>query len=267
MNGSIRSLAGAALAAVLLATPATGEERMLADFDGQDELSWQTVNDNVMGGRSKGDFRKTDRGTLLFSGATSLRNNGGFSSIRSRRQSLDLTGFDGIEVRVRGDGRTYKVSLRTSSTSRRVAYWAELPTVAGEWQVSRIPFDAWVPTSFGRKLRGPALGVASINSVGFMVYDKKAGSFSLEVDRIAAYRGPATPGLQSIVQTASSAGKFGRLLAAAKAAGLRIATRLRDSLKRPEDDHQAIDHAWELRRAMDAACRHLRSTITTGELR
>ncbi|MHC4392628.1 MAG: fasciclin domain-containing protein, partial [Planctomycetota bacterium] len=42
---------------------------------------------------------------------------------------------------------------------------------------------------------------------------------------------------------------------------------LRDSLKRPEDDPQAIDHAWELRRATDAAYRHLRSTTTTGELR
>lgn len=220
MNGSINRLLGAALAALLLGSPALGEERVLADFAGQDELRWRTVNDNVMGGKSQGDFQTTDRGTLLFSGTTSLRNNGGFSSIRTRRQPLDLKGYDGLEVRVRGDGRTYKVALRTSRATRWISYWAELPTVAGEWQVTRIPFDAWVPTSFGRKLRGPALSVASINSVGFMIYDKQAGEFSLEVDRIAAYRGPATPQVQSIVETATGAGAFGTLLTAAKAAGL-----------------------------------------------
>jgi transforming growth factor-beta-induced protein len=218
----------ACLAALLSSTArAEAEEKTLTRFDGTDGLRWQTVNDDVMGGRSRGGFELTSEKTLRFSGETSLQNNGGFSSIRTRRQPLELGGTDGLALRVRGDGRTYKVSLQTAGTSWRVSYWADLPTVAGQWTEARIPFAAWVPTSFGRELSGPALEVASIDSVGFMIYDKKAGPFSLEVASIAAYRGAAELGAKpapgappTIVGAAQAAGGFKTLLAAAQAAGL-----------------------------------------------
>ena len=52
-------------------------------FDQPDaSRQWVTVNDNVMGGRSIGDFTIKE-GKLVFRGSTNT-NGGGFSSIRSR---------------------------------------------------------------------------------------------------------------------------------------------------------------------------------------
>ena len=213
------TLTTAFLVGSLCCSVAAADDSTLMDFDAVPGPSWQTVNDGVMGGRSQGSFKLTDRGTLVFSGEISLQNKGGFSSVRTRRSSLATEGCDGLELRVKGDGRGYKVSLRTSGVPGMIAYWAELKTTPGVWTRVRIPFSDWVPTSFGRKLPGPALQVSKINSV--------AGPFALEVDRISTYRGEAaapasetkaSPG--TIAETATRAGAFGTLLAAAKAAGL-----------------------------------------------
>lgn len=207
---------------LLLSTLASAQ---IATFEGGDQVRWQTVNDGVMGGVSQGDWQMTDRGTLLFAGETSLRNNGGFSSIRTRPRNLELEGFDGVAIRVKGDGRTYKLSLRTSRASSWVAYWADFETNPGEWQEVRIPFGQWIPTFMGQRLDGPALDVSAINSVGFMMYDKKAGPFSLEVDWIRGYRegdepAPAAAATGNLVEVATDAGAFETLLAAASTAGV-----------------------------------------------
>lgn len=221
------TLTAALVAGALCASAHASESKTVMDFEQVQGPAWQAVNDGVMGGLSRGGFDLSERGTLLFRGEISLENNGGFSSIRTRRSRLDLKGFDGLELRVKGDGRGYKVSLRTAGTPRMVAYWAELETKAGVWTRVRIPFSKWVPTAFGRKLPGPQLRIERIDSVGFMLYDKQAGPFQLEVDRISAYKGEAEveaaetgskPG--TIAATAQRAGSFKTLLAAAKAAGL-----------------------------------------------
>jgi transforming growth factor-beta-induced protein len=221
------TLTAALVVGALCTSASAGETKTLMDFDEVQGPAWQTVNDGVMGGLSRGGFDLDQRGLLVFRGEISLDNNGGFSSIRSRRSRLDVEGFDGLEFRVKGDGRGYKVSLRTEGTRRMIAYWAELKTTPGVWTRVRIPFSEWVPTSFGRKLRGPKLRVDRINSVGFMLYDKKAGPFTLEVDRISAYKGQAVETKEAapsqggtIAETAQRAGAFKTLLAAAKAAGL-----------------------------------------------
>ena len=63
-----------------------------------------------MGGRSSGTIERTAEGTLRFEGSLSLENNGGFASFRSGRLDRldwDLDGSEGLEIRVKGDGRTY----------------------------------------------------------------------------------------------------------------------------------------------------------------
>jgi hypothetical protein len=164
--------------------------RLLTDFSASSEVRWTTVNDNVMGGRSKGGFR-IDGGVLRFEGATNTRG-GGFSSIRSRPIQLGLRGFDGIRLRVKADGRRYTFRLTTSTTSRmrgRPSYWADFETKAGgEWQVIDVPFSRFSPRWRGRTLSGPALDTNAIDSLGLMIYDKLDGAFRMDVDWIKAYR-------------------------------------------------------------------------------
>lgn len=47
----------------------------------------------------------------------------------------DLSGYDGLELRLKGDGRRYKLIIRTSSDWDTVGYTAGFDTVEGQWQL------------------------------------------------------------------------------------------------------------------------------------
>ena len=63
----------------------------------EENSEWFSVNDNVMGGVSQGGAKITPNQTLLFSGELSLKNNGGFSSIRS---PIITTSFKNYKTRI-----------------------------------------------------------------------------------------------------------------------------------------------------------------------
>ncbi len=165
------------------------DDRMLVDFDEPNVAqTWITVNDNVMGGRSKGGPAFAD-GILTFSGSTNT-NGGGFSSIRTRPRDWNLDEANGLIVRVRGDGRTYKADMLTDQRIGNfpVAFRADFETKAGEWQEIRIPFAKFIGTIFGQPVGDRArFDKAKVETLGFMIYDGKDGPFQLEVDWIKAY--------------------------------------------------------------------------------
>ncbi len=166
----------------------TGDTKLIADFTtAESSMRWQTVNDSVMGGISQGDSFVTEGSTLLFKGDISLKNNGGFSSIRSRGSSYDLSAYKGIQLRVKGDGRKYYFTSRARG-GRMLAFWSPIQTTKGEWTTIKVPLSSFYATSFGRKIPSVKLDTKNIKSLGFMLYDKKSGSFQLEVDEIKAYK-------------------------------------------------------------------------------
>ena len=148
---------------------------------------WRTVNDNVMGGRSKGGPKFAD-GLLTFQGATNT-NGGGFSSLRTKANPVDLTGTTGLLLRVKGDGRTYKAAIRTDASIRgsRIPFRADFPTVKDEWITVFVPFKNMTPSFRGFPLKDPpALELDKVEATGLMIYDKKDGPFKLQVDWIKA---------------------------------------------------------------------------------
>lgn len=162
---------------------------MLTDFtDDSADLGWYVQNDNVMGGRSQGGFDLNESGKLIFSGNTNT-DGGGFSSLRTRPFEADLSDYDGIRLRVQGDGRRYIWQLQTSARYRgyRISYWAEFDTEEGEWSTVDIPFKSFYPQIRGYKLDEPELDPSEIRELGLYIYDKKDGPFELHVDSIAAY--------------------------------------------------------------------------------
>jgi len=166
------------------------EVKMLADFTTEaTSLNWRTVNDGVMGGRSKGVSFVTEASHLLFKGQISLENNGGFSSIRTFGETQDLSSYDGIELKIKGDGRKYYLTSRCSGSSR-LAFWSPIQPTKNEWFTMRIPFKSFYATSLGRKTAGVELDLENITSLGFMLYDKKEGKFQLEIESINAYELP-----------------------------------------------------------------------------
>jgi monofunctional biosynthetic peptidoglycan transglycosylase len=173
-----------------MGTPAMkpNEHRVVFDFDDRDtNREWTSVNDDVMGGLSKGASRITEKGTLEFTGTVSLGNNGGFASIRSLPEWLDLSQYDGLLVRVRGDGKRYACNIRTDFEIMAGSYQQRFETKKNEWQEIVLPFRDFVATSFGEVLRdAPRLNTSKIRSFGLTISDKQAGPFKLEVDSIKA---------------------------------------------------------------------------------
>lgn len=180
------------LSVLALAADAAASERTLFDFRAPDAARrWQAVNDNVMGGRSQGRFRMTDDRTMLFTGNLSLANNGGFASVRSRAENLNLSTGDTIVARVRGDGREYSFNLYPSRQRTAFSYRTSFRTKKDEWIEVRLPLTQFVATSFGRVVRNQPLDPAKVSGVGILLGDKKPGAFRLEVDWIKVR--PAAP--------------------------------------------------------------------------
>jgi NADH dehydrogenase [ubiquinone] 1 alpha subcomplex assembly factor 1 len=166
------------------------EEKTLFDFRGRDEAKrWVRVNDGVMGGVSRSEMAFTPEGTAVFEGTVSLENYGGFASVRTHPQAYDLDGYEGLAVRVKGDGHRFKLRIRTDDRFDGPAYQADFDTEAGAWITVYAPFDAFVPTFRGRRLLDmPPLDGAQIRQIGFLIADKQEGPFRLEIDWIKAYR-------------------------------------------------------------------------------
>jgi NADH dehydrogenase [ubiquinone] 1 alpha subcomplex assembly factor 1 len=147
---------------------------------------WYVINDGVMGGLSQSRVTLGPEG-LVFRGAVSLENNGGFASMRSEARELQLQRFAGLRLHLRGDGHQYQLRLRQSETSREVAYVATFDT-NGEEEWIELSFDQFQPRFRGRDVpeAGP-LKPSQIHHLGFLIADKQAGPFRLEVKEIVGY--------------------------------------------------------------------------------
>lgn len=165
-------------------------EKTILYFEGQEEAArWVRVNDGVMGGLSQSELRFTSQGTALFDGTVSLENYGGFASVRTYPSDFGLDGYAGLALRVKGDGQHYKLRVRDDDRLDGPAYEAGFETEADSWVTVRIPFSDMRPTFRGRLLRNVrALEGAAVRQIGFMIADKQAGPFSLEIEWVRAYK-------------------------------------------------------------------------------
>lgn len=172
----------------------TAQDRMrehtVFDFSRPESAEqWRSVDDGVMGGLSTSRMVHVPEGHAVFSGTLSLENNGGFASVRCMPGRFDLAEYDGVRLRVRGDGRTYRLRLRMDEGFDGVAYQASFPTEDGTWTTVDLPFTSFHPSFRGRAVpNAPALDPAKIRQIGFMIADKQEGRFTLTVALLAATR-------------------------------------------------------------------------------
>jgi len=138
---------------------------------------WRFVSDGVMGGVSRGglQFDRDADGTAFarMTGNVSTANNGGFIQFRAGVDFAALVdgGIDpaGLRLRVRGNGESYYVHLRTRANRRPWHYFAAtFPTSAG-WQEIDLPFAAF-RHSDGLTDAPPT--VRDIISIGIVAYGR-----------------------------------------------------------------------------------------------
>lgn len=201
----------AILASAVGLSPMFAANNTIVEFDPSEAKSfeWRVVDDGVMGGRSKGQVKVSDDGVLTFQGKLSLENNGGFSSIRTGKIKKDLSPFDGLVTRVKGDGRTYQMRLTTDARFRgmEISFKADFETKKGEWIEVKIPFSEFSGSFRGMSLKNERFNPSKIQRLGMLLADKKPGDFKLQVDWVRAYGGQSG----DIVSTALADGRFGTL--------------------------------------------------------
>ena len=106
---------------------------------------------------------------------------------RTKPRDLDIQAGDTLVARVKGDGREYVLNIYTKSRRMAFSYRAPLPTKKGEWTEVSVPLADFIPTAFGRRVQGMGpVEPDQINGLGFMLSDKQAGPFELEVGWVKA---------------------------------------------------------------------------------
>ncbi len=165
------------------ATEAQAYDEALLVFDASE---WEVVNDGVMGGDSEGAVA-VEGGALVFTG-TLVTQGGGFTSTRTAI-SADLSDYQGVEMRVRGGGRTFEVELDDDREMRgREASWRAPFDTSDDWTTVRVPFSDLRATVMGEPVQAETIDPENLRSIGFYILDGIDGPFRLEVDYVRAYR-------------------------------------------------------------------------------
>ena len=184
------------------------DEKLLFNFTNPSiELknTWGAVDDVVMGGVSESSIQFVES-AALFAGNVSTANSGGFVSVRTRNfdPPFNLSGYTGVKLRVKGDGKRYKFFLRTDTQWDSVAYSYSFDTVADTWIDVRVSFTDLIPVFRAKTAKDcPPIDTSKIRSLQLMLskfeYDStlnphfSPGSFALQVESIKAYGGEILP--------------------------------------------------------------------------
>lgn len=189
-----------------------GEFDFLFKFNTKEDIDrWIVSTDSGYKiGKTKASLNLTQNNTGLFSGYLSNEydkpektkaNLTGYANISSvselksfkREKKIKVDQFNCFLLKIRGDGRTYMMILRTPehyTITYTFMNMYPLYTRGGPyWQYVKIPFSKFFRSSHGRisdkqyRLEG-----FNIKSIGFSCMDGIEGQFSLEIDSIAVLK-------------------------------------------------------------------------------
>lgn len=156
---------------------------IIYDFNKKSDVAkWVIVDDVVMGGKSSGTFTLDKNGNGVFAGSISLKNNGGFSSVRYKFDKKPTKKYTKVKMRLKGDGKQYQFRIKANSGDY-YSYIAPFST-SGEWQEIKILLKDMYPAFRGRKLKQPNFSKGYIEEVAFLIGNKKEEIFKVLLDKI-----------------------------------------------------------------------------------
>lgn len=157
--------------------------KVIFEFTANSQIKeWVIVDDDVMGGRSSGNFALNADGFGVFEGAISLDNNGGFSSVRYCFSRIQVKEFTKTVLKLKGDGKEYQFRIKTNSGD----YYSYITTfkTSGEWQEIEMLLNDMYPSFRGRKLDQPNFSDNYIEEITFLAGNKKNERFQLLLEKI-----------------------------------------------------------------------------------
>ncbi|PRX49638.1 CIA30 family protein [Salegentibacter salegens] len=156
---------------------------LLFDFSAtEDWTAWEIENDVVMGGNSTSKLERSETGNAIFTGHVSLENNGGFASLQYHFDSKNIKGYKKALILLKGDGKTWQFRMK-ANLEDRASYIYTFKTT-GDWQTIEVPLKEMEPVFRGNKLDQPNFSAESIQEIRFLIGNKKAEDFRLEIDKI-----------------------------------------------------------------------------------
>ncbi|MEO1654331.1 MAG: CIA30 family protein [Bacteroidota bacterium] len=164
--------------------PLANNDELRFDFGkGKVGEDWFVMNDDVMGGRSKGKMALTEN-SLQFSGNISLENSGGYTFVQCPFRSLELGEATRVLIRYRSFQQTVGINFNTTTAWYKPYYKLLLEDTKGEWKVVELGLGEALEYSRG-KPNGKKMSldlVPEIKRLGFSNTDLKEGEFTFEVD-------------------------------------------------------------------------------------
>tara|TARA_B000000475_G_scaffold266614_1_gene256555 strand:- start:787 stop:1299 length:513 start_codon:yes stop_codon:yes gene_type:complete len=159
------------------------EKILIYDFKTSNPVvDWYVVNDNVMGGFSKGLIKKNKVGNGIFSGKISLFNNGGFSSVRYNFENIVVSASDTLIFHVYGDNKDYQLRVKQSKYDRHV--YTKKAFIKKGWHFLKVPLNEMGASFRGRRLRMNNFDKSYISEIGILLGNKVEESFNLKIDSI-----------------------------------------------------------------------------------
>lgn len=192
--------------------PFSSAEKVIFRFSNERDLSvWRVFSDKELGGTTTASLilSSDTPSTASFSGyfsreigenAFSKLKRSGFAGIESKSDGsppLDLDDYDGLTLRVKGDGRKYIANIKTENWlvgDQTYDIWqAFLFARENQWQDVEIPFSRFLLTWKGRLVETKTeMNPARITSIGISLAGgeelQPEGEFRLDIDYIAARR-------------------------------------------------------------------------------
>lgn len=181
--------------------------RILWQYTGPESLKdFKLITDKDIGGGSTAELAISRNNKLLFQGNlnTDIPRDGqtvrsGYCALRTlnkygsfnRKLQIDLTPFNMLHLRIKGDGRAYMVNIYTHSyfSLTHDDVWSYFMFTRGGpyWQTVNIPFAKFFLSSKGRvQDKQSPVDLERVTAFGLTMADAINGEFTLELDSISA---------------------------------------------------------------------------------
>tara|TARA_X000000368_G_scaffold395237_1_gene362518 strand:+ start:229 stop:783 length:555 start_codon:yes stop_codon:yes gene_type:complete len=150
------------------------EKQIHIPFSEENAKYWQYISDQTMGGVSNGQAILEKDGDMFFArliGNVSTANNGGFIQLRSTLSFVNLIdnkkSIKGVRINTRGNGETYHIFIRTSTTKSYRDFYSATFVADKEWKIIDLPFQ-----KFKHRFSNKSLDGNDIRTFGLVAYGR-----------------------------------------------------------------------------------------------
>ncbi len=169
----------------------SNQNSLIIDFGkDKDGENWQIINDDVMGGKSDSKLILTNN-SIIFKGSISLENNGGFASFRSSIEKRDLSKYTKVKIKYKSTDleREYALIFSKDLQYYNPKFKLSFTPKSATWETKEFLLSDAIETRIGRPTGAKILesDLEEIIRFGFILSDKKNGSFALEIDYLEFY--------------------------------------------------------------------------------